>query len=99
VLKKLVVVAEVPVAFRKVKFWRVVELVNIVFVNLAIEANKFVELAVVEKKLVVVAEVPVAFRKVKFWRVEEADERKPPVNVPSDASVSVPVKFAAEEMF
>lgn len=75
--KKFVVVAEVPVAFTKVKFWRVVEPVinRLVKVPRPVEVKlppepvvkkRFVELAVVEKKLVVVAEVPVAEVKVKL---------------------------------
>jgi hypothetical protein len=84
--KKFVVVAEVPVAFRKVKFWRVVEPVTkrlpkvpeprVREPKLALVLKRLVEEAVVLKKFVVVAEVPVAFTKVKFWRVEEAEAIK-----------------------
>ncbi len=59
--KRLVVVAEVPVAF-----------VNIRSVRLRTFANKLVNVPDVENRLVVVAEVPVAFTKVKFCKVEEA---------------------------
>ena len=63
--KKFVVVAEVPVAFTNVKFWRVVEPVNASVPitpvpPVMLVAKRFVEEAVVLKKLVVVAEVPVA---------------------------------------
>ena len=82
--KKLVVVALVPVAFEKVKFWRVVEpttsrspeelMVEVAEPPIESELPEKME----EKRLlVVVALVPVAFEKVKFWRVEEAVERNP----------------------
>ena len=72
VAKKLVVVALVPVAFLKVKFWRVVEpttkrspLVLMVLVaeppmESALPVKRF------EKKLVEVAEVVVALAKITF---------------------------------
>jgi len=82
VLKKLVVVADVPVALVKVKFWRVVEPTerifedvnspeSVVFPPLAVVKNRLVDEAVVENRFVVVADVPVALVKVKFWRVVE----------------------------
>ena len=81
--KREVVVAEVPVAFRKVKFWRVEEALSKRLEKVAepddkTAAERLLEEAVVEKKLVVVAEVPVAFLKVKFWRVEEPETNKSP---------------------
>ena len=54
VAKKLVVVAEVPVALTKVKFWRVELPLRRRFVRLPVVPNKLVE-----KKLVEVAEVEV----------------------------------------
>ena len=53
--KKLVVVAEVPVAFTNEKFWRVVEPLSRRLVRLPIEPKRFEA-----KKAVVVALVPVA---------------------------------------
>ena len=87
--KRLVVVAEVPVAFINVKFWRVVDELASMFVKvprafevmlppLAVVKKRFVEDAVVEKKLVVVAEVPVAVVNVNACRVDEADTNKFP---------------------
>src|ERR1019366_4264897 len=80
VAKKLVVVAEVPVALTKVKFCRVVDDVTkrlvVVAPPLEVKADvvrepmvaalekRFVVEALVAKKLVVVAEVPVALTKV-----------------------------------
>ena len=55
-IARFVVVAAVPVAFRKEKFWRVEEP----------DARRFVKEPVVEKNRVVVAVVPVALRKLKF---------------------------------
>jgi len=54
---------------------------------LIVEANRFVELAVVAKKLVVVAEVPVARVKLRLLIVEEAETMIPPLpfGVISDA--------------
>jgi hypothetical protein len=73
----LVVVAELPVALKKVKFWKVEEPVRSRLGKVAIPVNvrappfelvkkRFVEEPVVVKKLVVVAEEPVAAVKVKF---------------------------------
>ena len=69
--KKLVVVAEVPVAFKKVKFWRVVEPVRSRLPavrkpaepvpRLKLVEKRFVEEALVENRLVVVALVVVEF--------------------------------------
>ena len=66
VANKFVVVALVPVAFTKVKFWRVEEPVTSKLVKFSVEADRLVNVPVVEKRLVVVAFVPVAFTKVKF---------------------------------
>ena len=81
--KKLVVVALVPVAVTKVKFWKVEEALARMLLKVPVPLtvnvppvpvvkNRFVEDAVVEKKLVVVAFVEVELRKVIFWNVEEA---------------------------
>ena len=64
VLKKLVVVALVPVAFNDVKFWRVLEPLASNCPSVPNAPKRLVELAVVAKKFVVVALVPVAFTKV-----------------------------------
>jgi len=112
VAKKFVVVAAVPVALRKVKFWRVEEpvtrrfesvpVVNATEPKVAFVAKRFVELAVVAKKLVVVAFVDVELSAVKFWRVEEPVTRRlerverPPVAVKVVPTASDPVKLAAE---
>ena len=75
--KRLVVVAAVPVAFWKVRFWRVVEpLFNkpqlVIKPNIPVLARRLVVEARPEtKRFVVVALVPVAFWKVKFWSVVE----------------------------
>ena len=72
VAKKFVVVADVPVAFAKVKFWRVLDPVTrrLGMVR-SPERERFEKLAFVAKKFVVVAFVVVLFCAVKFWRVEE----------------------------
>ena len=69
----MVVVAAVPVAFRKVRFCKVEELVKAKVEPEIIPRRELVESRLVTAKLVVVAEVPVAFRKVKFCRVEEPE--------------------------
>ncbi len=84
--KKLVEVAEVPVAFRKLKFWRVEEPVTrsserlvrpplieptVRAPKLALAEKRLVEEAVVAKKLVEVAEVPCAVPKVRVLRSAE----------------------------
>lgn len=85
--KKDVVVALVPVAVAKVKFWRVEEALAIILLNVPVPETmnvppvpvvkkRFVDDAVVAKKDVVVALVPVAFRKVKFCKVVEPVTRK-----------------------
>lgn len=61
---KLVVVAEVPVALTKVKFWRVEEAVAKILAKVPSEVEvRLVKVPVVEKKSVVVALVPVALEK------------------------------------
>lgn len=75
--KKLVVVAEVPVAFKKVKFWRVEDeltrrLANVAEPDDKIAEKRFVDDAVVLKKFVEVALVVVAFVPVRLAMVEEA---------------------------
>jgi hypothetical protein len=62
------------------------------------EAERLVEEAVVAKKLVVVAEVPVALTKVKFWRVEDPERSRLERVVSPPVAVSVPVKFAVDEI-
>jgi len=114
VAKKLVVVAEVPVALRKVKFWRVEEpvtrrfesvpVVNATEPKVAFVAKRFVEEAVVAKKLVVVAFVDVELSAVKFCKVDEPVTRRlerverPPVAVRVVPMVREPVRFAALEI-
>jgi hypothetical protein len=82
-----VVVALVPVAFTKVKFWRVEEPLTKRFWNVPVPLEvKFPPVPVVKKRLVleaveakkfvVVALVPVALIKVKFWRVVEPLTRR-----------------------
>ena len=68
--KKFVVVAEVPVAFTKMRS-----------VRLRVPEKRLVKVPVVEKKDVVVAEVPVALTKVKFWRLVEPRTERVPVAV------------------
>jgi hypothetical protein len=97
--KKLVVVALVPVALTKVKFWRVEEPVARKFgtVSRPVVFN-VPKLPTVEKNDVVVAAVPVPFTKVKFWRVDElVINRFKKVEIPAVA-VSVPVKLADDEI-
>ena len=90
--KKLVVVAEVPVAFIKVKFWRVEEPVErrlakvprpveVKCPPLAVVKKRLVEEAVVEKKLVVVAEVPLALPKTRDSNEPEGPETVAPERV------------------
>ncbi len=87
VAKKLVVVAEVPVAVVNVKFCKVDEAlmsrllavrvpVRVSLPPLLVVKKKFEVEAFVEKKLVVVALVPVALTKVKFCKVVEALAKK-----------------------
>ena len=95
------VVAVVPVAFTKVKFWRVEEPlasrvpkvprpVEVRLPPLAELKKRLVEEAVVEKKLVVVAEVVVLWLAMKPpVKVEEAVERKP-LRKPSVVEVETP---------
>ncbi len=87
----MVVVAFVPVAFTKVKFWREEELVTFKFrMVAALETNKLVVEAVPwTESVVVVAFVPVAWRKVKLASEEEAEARKFTV-----VTVPVAVTFA-----
>ena len=76
VLKRFVVVALVPVAFTKVKFWRVEEPLTRRFESVPRPPEKLPVVREVEKRLVLdavvakeaveVALVPVAFTKVKF---------------------------------
>lgn len=74
--KKLVVVADVPVAFPNK---RVVMLCDelVRFAKVAFVAKKFVVLAVVAKKLVVVAFVPVALLKSRSVILPMLDTRSP----------------------
>ncbi len=83
---KLVVVADVPVALVKVKFWRVEEPVARILPNVprpemfAVVPKRFVKVPVVEKKFVVVAEVPVAFVNIRSVRLRTFANKL--VNVP-----------------
>jgi len=86
VAKKFVVVAAVPVAFWKVKFWRVEEPVARIVpaVSVPIEPRvekKLVDDATEAKKVVEVAFEVVAFCAVKFWRVVELRAIRVPVAV------------------
>ena len=109
VAKKLVVVAEVPVALVKVKFFRVDEPVarkfepvtvpdDVMFPPFINDPKRLVEDAVVAKIEVEVAFVVVELRAVKFWRVEEPETRRL-ANDPSPVEVKAPdVKLVADRL-
>ena len=82
------VVAEVPVALTKVKFWRVVEPERMRFERFARVAVRLVPVMVEAKRDVVVALVEVELRAVKFWRVDEPLARMLP-KVPKAVVVMV----------
>lgn len=108
--KKFVVVALVPVALLKVKFWNVDDALARMLLNVPVPLTvnvppvpvvkkRLVLEAVVLKKFVVVALVPVAVEKVKFVRVDDAVERKPfrkPIVVEVETPYEVTVKSKVE---
>ena len=87
VLKREVVVAEVPVARVKMRS-----------VRLTVVPKRLVKVPLVLKREVVVAAVPVALTKVKFWRVVEAVRSRLESEVRPPVAVTVPVKLATLEM-
>lgn len=93
VLKKLVVVACVPVAFVNVNFCNVVDPLAKMLVVEAVTM-----FAVVAKRFVVVALVVVEFVAVKFCNVVEPFNRRFESVVRPAVAVRVPVKFAALEI-
>ena len=66
--------------------------------KVAVVDQRLVDEATEAKKLVVVAFVEVELREVKFWKVLEPVTRRFESEVKPPVAVSVPVKFAAEEM-
>ena len=76
VAKKLVVVADDPVAFTKVKFWRVVLAVASRLTTERLVVLAVMALRVEAYNVVVVAFVEVELRKVMFWKVDEAVARR-----------------------
>ena len=103
VAKKLVVVALVPVALTKVKFWKVDEAVDkkpLVPVTNPVKFERPVTVKAVPtlKAPVVVALVEVEFRAVKLSKVLEPERRRFDNEVKPAVAVKVPVKLAAVEM-
>ena len=92
--KKLVVVAADPVAFTKVKFWRVEEPVAAMFAAERVPVRvSLPPRELVNEKFVVVAFEVVLFTAVKFWRVDDPVTRRlPAVAVPESVRlVPLPV--------
>jgi hypothetical protein len=104
VAKKLVVVAEVPVAFEKVKLWRVVEPIAVrLVVEPVTKARKLVKRLPVVVALVVVERVT-SLRSVKvlsplkpLLSVRRVDEAKLPLQPVQEPTVRFPIVAELEK--